>query len=91
MKYKVRSKQKLLEENYKTMVLDQKIIPKPYIPIASDVSGWPICYKIDDGAIYLLYREMVDENNNETLVHICDSLTELINGMITREDYEDRM
>jgi hypothetical protein len=89
IKYRVRNRQELLEGVYRMLVIDQQIIPKSYIPIGDDEGGWPICYRIDDGSIFLLYRERFDKSGKEVLVHICDSLAEFIAGMLTAEDAEN--
>lgn len=91
IKYKVREKQELLEDVYKELVLTQKIISENFLPIGYDISGWPICYKIDDGCIFGLFREDLDENGNEKLVYICNSLDSFINGMLTDEEFEDML
>jgi SMI1 / KNR4 family (SUKH-1) len=91
IKYGNQDVETLLEENYDELVIKQKVIPKNYIPIGDDISGWPICCRADNGWIYSLNRETLDENGNEELIHICDSLDEFINGMLTNEEFEDML
>lgn len=91
IKYGNRDVEMLLEENYDELVNKQKVIPKNYIPIGDDISGWPVCCRADNGWIYSLNRETLDENGNEELIYICDSLDEFVNFMLTIEEFEDML
>lgn len=51
---------------------------KGLIPIATDMGGAIICYKIDDGSIILYYCDLEDENDYRLVVDNFDELFDYI-------------
>ena|GEM_PF-5620338 len=60
-----------------------------YIPFASDVGGYPILMEIESQKIYLLNMDDVDENGKEVIEFTSNSLEEFLDGLISKEEYEE--
>ncbi|WGS52593.1 SMI1/KNR4 family protein [Paraburkholderia sp. D15] len=92
IKYKTREKQETLEEEYIEFGEHQRLFdPKKYLPFGFDVSGFPFLMDLDDQKIHLLNRDVVDDNNNEAIEFVANSLSDFINGMISEDEYEDKI
>lgn len=79
-----------LEENYIDYTDTQALFDKhEYIPFAFDVSGYPHLMKLDGHAIYLLNRDVVDDEGREVIEFVAPSLQEFIDGLISGDEFED--
>lgn len=79
-----------LEENYIDYTDTQSLFDKAeYIPFAFDVSGYPLLMKLDEQAVYLLNRDVVDDDGREVVEFVASSLQEFIDGLIPGDEFED--
>lgn len=72
----------LLEQAYKTFVVDKKLITNEFIPFAIDEGAFPYCYNIMSGSIYLFYMDDL-ESKDGPMRFIASSLSDFINGLST--------
>lgn len=92
IKYKARSKQSTLEDNYAEFGGHQGLFdPKKYIPFGFDVSGFPLIMDFDGQKIHLLNRDVTDGGGNEAIEFVADSLDDFIDGLIDEGEYEDSL
>ncbi|CAN7170961.1 SMI1/KNR4 family protein [Trinickia sp. LjRoot230] len=90
IKYPSTAEGSMLEENYIDYTDTQSLFGKTaYIPFAFDVSGYPLLMKFKDCAIYLLNRDVVDDDGHEVIEFVAPSLQEFIDGLIPGDEFED--
>lgn len=78
----------LLEEAYKTFVVDKKLIASQFIPFAIDEGAFPYCYDTLSKSIYLFYMDDL-ESKDGPMRFIAASLKKFIGGLATEsEAYE---
>ena len=85
IKYPRSKNDMILEKTHNIYVNEKKLVPDGYVVFAIDGGGWPYCYKLDDGNIYLANVEKYDEPEN-IMEHLTDSLESFINGAVTEEE-----
>ena len=86
-----RGKETTFAEAYEDFVIKQQVVESKYLPIGYDVSGWPICICMKDEAIYSLQRETLNDSGQEVMLFVCESLTSFVNGMLTRDEFEEAL
>jgi len=92
IRYQSRPTESTLEENYIEFTERQKLFdPKKYIPFGYDVSGYPLLIDFENQGIHLLNRDMVDENDNELVEYIVNSLEVFLSGLMPADDYENSL
>nr|WKF61990.1 hypothetical protein HUO10_006522 [Paraburkholderia busanensis] len=88
IKYKTREKQQTLEEKYIEYGEHRRLFdPQKYIPFGFDVSDFPFSMDISEQKIYLLNRDIVDNDGNELLEFVANSLNDFITGMMSEDEY----
>ena len=76
----------VLEYMYIKYVQKLQIIPSNFIPFAIDGGGFPFCFNIDDGTIYLCYLDESIDSPEGPMRYIAPSLSDFINKMKTAEE-----
>lgn len=85
IKYK-RDEDDSLLEKWTMLFCNQKRIPENYIVFACDDGGAPFCCEIETGHIYFADPDSDEDNLEDIMDFICESLEEFINNMKTEEE-----
>lgn len=92
IKHRIRQKQATLEEKYIEFGEQQKLFdPKKYIPFGFDVSGFPLLMDFENQNVHLLNRDATDDENNEAIEFVANSLGEFIDGLMGEDEYENSL
>ena len=68
---------------YRSLVLDKKLLPANLVPFAIDGGGFPYCVGVDDGAVYFCDLE------NEEEIFLEPDLDSFISSLITEDETWD--
>jgi hypothetical protein len=85
IKYKRFEDDSLLEK-WTLTYCNEKRIPGNYIVFACDDGGAPFCCEIETGHIYFADPDNDEDNLEDRMDFICESLEEFINNMKTEEE-----
>ncbi len=88
IKYK-RTEGDSLLEHWTLTYYNQKRIPENYIVFAMDDGGAPFCCEIKTGHIYFADPDNDEDNLDDRMDFVCESLEEFINNMKTEEEFEN--
>lgn len=86
MKHREDDDEELVEDAYRTMVVEKKIFPPHLLPVAEDEGGGYYCFHRKTGAIHFVSPDHYDDMK-KALSKVAASLDEFIQGMLTEEEF----
>ncbi len=86
IKHRSDDDEELVEDAYRSMVIEQKIFPKHYVPFAEDEGGAYFCMDSRDGSIVFVSPDHYDDLKR-AVSKVARSLEELLASMVTEEEF----
>ena len=85
IKYKRFEEDYLLEECFRSFVIDKKLMPAKFIPFAIDGGGYPFALNTDDLSVSICYVEDLKEKN-QPMRFVTNSLENFIKAIVTEKE-----